>query len=103
MPFEGETVMTIKINSDNLGETAFENLLILRHDEETDQLYELETYYNNENYTLTVTIPDLSNILLVDASEWHTIYRKSTIFNDSVYWILNDTELTWDDAKSPNS
>ena len=97
--FENEAMVTIKINPDNLDENAFENLLILRHDEENDQLYELETYYDNENYTLSASIPDLSNILLVDASVWQSSYRKSTIFNDSVYWILNDTKLPWDEAK----
>ncbi len=97
--FESEAMVTIKLNPDNLGETAFENLLILKHDEETDQLYELETYYDNVNYTLQASIPDLSNIILVDASVWQSAYRKSTIFNDSVYWILNDTKLTWNEAK----
>ena len=97
---EGESDITLQLNPQSLDEVNTDNILMLWHDEESDQLYELETYYNADNYSVKALVPNIeSSFLLVDADIWHNVYKSSNVFDSSVYKIINDTGLTWAKSK----
>ena len=97
---EDESDITLQLNPQSLDEVDTDNILMLWHDEENDQLYELETYYNADNYSITASVPNInSSLLLVDANTWHNVYKSSSVFDSSVYQIINDTGLTWAKSK----
>lgn len=97
---EDESDITLQLNPQSLDEVNTDNILMLWHDEENDQLYELETYYNADNYSIMASVPNISSsLLLVDADTWHNVYKSSSVFDNSAYQIINDTGLTWANSK----
>ncbi len=98
--YEGTADITLKLKQQSIDGIDGEDMLLLYHDQESDQLYELETYYNSSDFTIAASLPSLeSNLLLVEADTWHNIYKSSKIFDSSSYEIINDTAMTWAQSK----
>lgn len=87
-PFEIETesqfdsaTITFKIDSSKLGETSFDNLMFLWYDEENQRFVELDTVFDGENETVSVTTTHFSKYMIVDRTVWYEAWEKEIDYN----------------------
>lgn len=109
-PFEIETesefdeaTITFKLDTDKLGETAFEDLIFLWYDEENQIFVELETSHNVEEDTVSVVTSHFSKYMIVDKNVWRDAWAEEISYEaedgiDTYY-----TVLTIDCSGSMNS
>lgn len=93
----------VELNLDAASVDSLESddFVVLYHDLEDDQLYELETYYDSSDFTIRFTAPNIySNFVLADADQWHQVYKSSIVYDTSAYRVINDTGLTWAQSKA---
>lgn len=78
-----EATLTFKIDKTKLGETDFNNLLFLWHDEENHEFVELDTIHDSENSTVSVNTTHFSKYLIVDKEEWYAAWAKKFNYNNA--------------------
>lgn len=76
-PFEIETssefetaTLTFEVDTSELGETDFNDLIILWYDEENGMYIELDTAYDEVNGTVSTETTHFSKYMLVDGKKW---------------------------------
>ena len=74
--FESATI-TFKIDKSKLGDTKFDNLIILWYNEEKQIFEEMPTTRNWENSTVSTTTTHFSQYLIVDCEKWYTNWEAS--------------------------
>ena len=74
--FESATI-TFKIDKSKLGDTKFDNLIILWYNEEEQIFEEMPTTRNWENSTVSTTTTHFSQYLIVDSEKWYTNWEAS--------------------------
>ncbi len=74
--FESATI-TFKIDKTKLGDTKFDNLLILWYDEENQIFEEMETFHDETNSTVSTTTTHFSQYMIVDSEKWFDNWEKS--------------------------
>ncbi len=102
-PFNFETptkfdkaTITFKVDKSKLGDTKFDNLLILWYDEENQTFKEMETVHNEAASTVSTTTTHFSQYMIVDSEKWFDNWEKSFVElrkmwsgNTSYYKALN--------------
>ncbi len=94
-PFNFETptsfksvTITFKVDKSKLGDTKFDNLLILWYDEENQIFKEMETIHDEANSTVSTTTTHFSQYMIVDSEKWYANWEAS--FNElRKMWIGN--------------
>ncbi len=93
--FEKATI-TFKVDKSKLGDTKFDNLLILWYDEENQTFKEMETVHNEAASTVSTTTTHFSQYMIVDSEKWFDNWEKSFVElrkmwsgNTSYYKALN--------------
>lgn len=71
-----EAVITFTVDTAQLGETDFHNLMFLWYDEKSNNFAELETLHNEEAGTVSVHTTHFSRYMLVDRQEWFENWNK---------------------------
>ncbi len=113
-PFEIETTsafetakLTFQVDKTELGETAFQDLLLIWYDEENGECVELETTHDEETGMVSTQTTHFSKYMLVDGKKWaeawsmeydyeteqeedDTVYYSAMIFDCSVPAALRD-------------
>lgn len=77
--FESATI-TFKIDKSKLGNTEFDNLIILWYNEEEQVFEEMPTTRNWEKSTVSTTTTHFSQYLIVDSEKWYADWEES--FNE---------------------
>lgn len=72
--------ITFKIDKSKLGDTLFDNLIILWYNEEKQTFEEMPTTRNWENSTVSTTTTHFSQYLIVDSEKWYANWEAS--FNE---------------------
>ena len=72
------------VDPSKLGETKFEDLMFLWHNEETGEFVELDTVCNVEDYTVSVETTHFSKYILVDRVIWNSAWT------DGIYGAVSD-------------
>lgn len=85
--FESATI-TFKIDKSKLGDTKFDNLIILWYNEEKQIFEEMPTTRNWENSTVSTTTTHFSQYLIVDSEKWYTNWEAS----------FNELRRMWDNG-----
>lgn len=87
-PFSIETTsrfdtatLTFKINQSKLGDTAFDSLMFLWYDEENYKFVELETFYDYENSTVSITTTHFSKYMVIDKYKWFEAWAVEFDYN----------------------
>ena len=93
----------VELDTDKLGETAFEDLIFLWYDEENQIFVELETSHNAEEDTVSVVTSHFSKYMIVDKNVWRDAWAEEISYEaedgiDTYY-----TVLTIDCSGSMNS
>lgn len=93
----------VELDTDKLGETAFEDLIFLWYDEENQIFVELETSHNVEEDTVSVVTSHFSKYMIVDKTVWRDAWAEEISYEaedgiDTYY-----TVLTIDCSGSMNS
>lgn len=102
-PFNFETptsfnsaTITFKIDQTKLGDTLFDNLIILWYNEEEQIFEEMETVHDEANSTVSTTTTHFSQYMIVDSEKWYANWeasfnelRKMWSANTSYYKALN--------------
>lgn len=90
VPFEMETTsvfdeaaIIFRVDQERLGDTAFDNLLVLWYDEENQTYVELETVYDEEESTVSVETTHFSRYMIVDKAAWYEAWAKEYNYNPS--------------------
>ena len=93
--FKSATI-TFKIDKSKLGDTKFDNLLILWYDEENQIFKEMETIHDEANSTVSTTTTHFSQYMIVDSEKWFDNWEESFVQlrkmwsgNTSYYKALN--------------
>lgn len=93
--FESATI-TFKVDKSKLGDTKFDNLLILWYDEENQIFKEMETIHDEANSTVSTTTTHFSQYMIVDSEKWFDHWEESFVQlrkmwsgNTSYYKALN--------------
>ncbi len=88
--------ITFKVDKSKLGDTKFDNLLILWYDEENQTFKEMETEHNESASTVSTTTTHFSQYMIVDSEKWFDNWEKSFVElrkmwsgNTSYYKALN--------------
>ncbi len=83
-PFNFETptsfksaTITFKVDKSKLGDTKFDNLLILWYDEENQIFKEMETIHDEANSTVSTTTTHFSQYMIVDSEKWFDNWEES--------------------------
>ena len=74
--FESATI-TFKIDKSKLGDTKFDNLIILWYNEEKQIFEEMPTTRNWENSTVSATTTHFSQYMIVDSEKWYDNWEES--------------------------
>ena len=85
--FESATI-TFKIDKSKLGDTKFDNLIILWYNEKEQIFEEMPTTRNWENSTVSTTTTHFSQYLIVDSEKWYTNWEAS----------FNELRRMWDNG-----
>ena len=72
-----EATVTFKIDSTALGNTDFDDLLVLWYDETNQRFVDMDATHNLTDYTLTFTTPHFSKYLIVDCNEWYDAWSEN--------------------------
>jgi len=80
--FDNATI-TFNVDISKLGDTKFESLIFLWHDEENHIYRELPTSYDNENYSLTTTVNHFSKYMIVDKELWYAAWAEDLYESDN--------------------
>lgn len=83
-PFNFETptsfnsaTITFKIDQTKLGDTLFDNLIILWYNEEEQIFEEMETVHDEVNSTVSTTTTHFSQYMVVDSAKWYANWNNS--------------------------
>lgn len=87
--FESATI-TFKIDQSKLGDSKFDNLLILWYNEEEQIFEEMPTIHNATNSTVSTTTTHFSQYMVVDSEKWFTNWENSLNALKKM-WIGNTT------------
>ncbi len=74
--FESATI-TFKIDQSKLGDTLFDNLLILWYNEEEQIFEEMPTTHDVANSTVSTTTTHFSQYMVVDSAKWYENWNNS--------------------------
>lgn len=74
--FESATI-TFKIDQSKLGDTLFDNLLILWYNEEEQIFEEMPTTHDVVNSTVSTTTTHFSQYMVVDSAKWYENWNNS--------------------------
>lgn len=97
-----EATITFNINSENLENCNFEDLVILWYNQE-EQRYEcLDTQLNESTNEVSAITSHFSTFLVVDSVEWNGVWIND-IYTDQITWDYCDTALVIDCSGSTNS
>lgn len=102
-PFNFETptsfssaTITFKIDKSKLGDTKFDNLIILWYNEEEQIFEEMDTIHDEVNSTVSTTTTHFSQYMIVDSEKWFDNWEESFVQlrkmwsgNTSYYKALN--------------
>ena len=87
-PFSIETTskfdkatLTFKIDQSKLGETDFDDLLFLWHDEENHNFEELDTIFDEANSTVSIETTHFSKYMVVDKYKWFDAWAMQFNYN----------------------
>lgn len=82
--------ITFKIDKTKLGDTKFDNLLILWYNEEEQIFEEMETLHDEANSTVSTTTTHFSQYMIVDSEKWFANWETS----------FNELRKMWDGGTS---
>ena len=85
--FDSATI-TFQINKSKLGDSKFDNLIILWYNEEKQVFEEMPTTRNWENSTVSTTTTHFSQYLIVDSEKWYANWEAS----------FNELRRMWNDG-----
>lgn len=98
-PFNFETptsfssaTITFKIDQTKLGDTLFDNLIILWYNEEEQIFEEMETVHDEANSTVSTTTTHFSQYMIVDSEKWYANWEAS--FNELRKMWIGNTSYT---------
>lgn len=87
-PFSIETTsefdkatLTFTIDQSKLGDTSFDDLLFLWHDEENHNFQELETFFDEENSKVYIETTHFSRYMVVDRNKWFEAWAVRFNYN----------------------
>ena len=95
--------ITFKVNEGRLGDTEFENLIFLWHDEESHIYRELKTEYNINELTITTEVEHFSKYMIVDKELWYAAWQNDLYDSEDMSAIGNNTVLIIDCSGSMNT
>lgn len=76
--FESATI-TFKVDKSKLGDTKFDNLLILWYDKENQIFKEMETIHDEANSTVSTITTHFSQYMIVDSEKWFDHWEESFV------------------------
>lgn len=82
--------ITFKVDKTKLGDTKFDNLLILWYNEEEQIFEEMETFHDEANSTVSTTTTHFSQYMIVDSEKWYANWETS----------FNELRKMWDGGTS---
>ncbi len=82
--------ITFKVDKTKLGDTKFDNLLILWYNEEEQIFEEMETFHDEANSTVSTTTTHFSQYMIVDSEKWFANWETS----------FNELRKMWDGGTS---
>ena len=95
-PFSIETTskfdkatLTFTIDKSKLGDTSFEDLLFLWHDEEKHSFEELETFYDEENGKVYIETTHFSRYMVVDSKKWFKAWAIDLNYNPGSHYPIS--------------
>ena len=74
--FESATI-SFKVDQSKLGDTDFDNLIILWYNEENQEFEEMPTTRDAENSTVSTTTTHFSQYMVVDSVKWYENWERS--------------------------
>lgn len=72
-----EGTITFHVATEALGESSFNDLVILWYNEDEQRFEEMETVSDSEASTLTATITHFSKYLIVDCTKWYSAWLEN--------------------------
>lgn len=76
-----KATLTFTIDQSKLGDTAFDDLLFLWHDEENHNFEELETFFDEENSKVYIETTHFSCYMVVDRNKWYEAWAVRFNYN----------------------
>lgn len=76
-----QATLSFKIDQSKLGDTDFNDLLFLWHDEENHEFVELDTIYDLENSTVSTVTTHFSRYMVVDKEKWYEAWAVKFNYN----------------------
>jgi len=72
-----EGTLTFHVAVDSLGESSFDNLIVLWYNEDEQRFEEMETTRDSSNATLSITTTHFSKYLIVDCDRWYAAWEEN--------------------------
>lgn len=76
-----KATLTFTIDQSKLGDTSFDDLLFLWHDEENHNFEELETFFDEENSKVYIETTHFSRYMVVDKNKWFEAWAVRFNYN----------------------
>ncbi len=95
-----EGTLTFHVAVDALGESSFDNLIVLWYNEAEQRFEELETVSDAEASTLTAIVTHFSKYLIVDCNRWYSAWNANYYPSSNIDL---HTAITIDCSSSMNS
>lgn len=95
-----EGTITFHVAAGVLGDSSFNDLVVLWYNEAEQRFEEMETLRNNSASTLSVTVTHFSKYLIVDCNEWYAAWNENYYPSSNIDL---HTAITIDCSSSMNS
>ncbi len=95
-----EGTITFHVAAEALGESAFDDLVVLWYNEEEQRFEEMETTRDNSDDTLSITTTHFSKYLIVDCNRWYAAWNANYYPSSNIDL---HTAITIDCSSSMNS
>lgn len=93
-----EATISYKVNTENLGDTEFEDLMFLWYDEENYEFVELETNHDEKTGMVSTVTSHFSRYMIVDSTKWFAAWNEEIAF-DSIMGGASNTVFAYEQTR----